>query len=159
MHRVTSRLTCRTASRPEAVGDGADIWSVEPEELGRYAEASHAEDDDFGQAGTLYREVMDGAQRAELVENIVRHASAEVSAEVQDRVVEYWTQVDSVLGARVGAGLKAPPRGDAGAGRGPSRRLAKSGQVPRSSRVGRLSKELQMCSRVRASSIAVRSRL
>ncbi len=79
------------------------IWAVEPAEIRSYAEARHAEDDDFGQAGTLYREVMDEAQRAELVDNVVGHASAEVSDEVQMRVVDYWTQVDSVLGARVDA--------------------------------------------------------
>ena len=101
------------SSRGPADSSGAAtaeaIWSLEPEDLRRYADARHAEDDDFGQAGTLYREVMDERQRAELVANVVRHASAEVSAEVQERVVAYWTQVDSVLGARVDAGLKVAP--------------------------------------------------
>ncbi len=81
------------------------IWAIEPAELARYADARHAEDDDFGQAGTLYREVMDEAGRQQLVANVVAHASDDVSAEVRERVVEYWTQVDSVLGARVAAGL------------------------------------------------------
>jgi catalase len=87
------------------------IWAVDPAEIRRYAEARHAEDDDFGQAGALYREVMEEGERARLVENIVAHASAEVSSEVQARVVEYWTQVDSVLGLRVDAGLEAAARG------------------------------------------------
>ncbi|HEX3240371.1 MAG TPA: catalase [Solirubrobacterales bacterium] len=87
------------------------IWAVDPAEIRRCAEARHAEDDDFGQAGTLYREVMDAGERARLVENIVRHASADVSSEVQARVVEYWTQVDSVLGLRVDAGLRASAGG------------------------------------------------
>ncbi len=48
---------------------GADIgWSVEAAEIGRYANAKHAEDDDFGQAGTLYREVMSDLDRDHLVE-------------------------------------------------------------------------------------------
>jgi catalase len=86
----------------------ADLsWSAEAAEIERYANARHSEDDDFGQAGTLYREVMDDAQRDELAENIVAHASLEVTAEVQERVVAYWTQVDSMLGARVAAGLRA----------------------------------------------------
>lgn len=93
------------------VGDpepGPDLgWSVDAEELRRYAEATHAEDDDFGQAGALYRDAMDEAEREELVANVVAHAGAEVSAEVQDRVVDYWTQVDAQLGARVAAGLAA----------------------------------------------------
>ena len=85
----------------------ADLtWSVEEGEIGRYANAKHADDDDFGQAGTLYREIMDDPQRDELVENIVGHASAEVSGEVQDRVVAYWTGVDAELGARVASGLQ-----------------------------------------------------
>ncbi len=100
-------LVNRVFSYPESgVEAAAAVWAVEPEEIDRYAGARHAEDDDFGQAGTLYREVMDEAQQAELVANIVAHASEEVSSEVQERVVAYWTQVDSVLGARVDAGLR-----------------------------------------------------
>ncbi|MGV1050193.1 MAG: catalase [Solirubrobacterales bacterium] len=93
---------------PVADGEnGADLsWDVEGGELGRYANPKHAEDDDFGQAGTLYREVMDDEKRDLLVENIVGHASAEVSGEVQDRVVAYWTQVDAELGSRVASGLQ-----------------------------------------------------
>ena len=84
----------------------ADLgWSVEAGELGRYAYDKHAEDDDFGQPGTLYREVMDEIDREHLVTNIVGHASDEVSAAMQQRVVAYWTSVDAQLGARVAAGL------------------------------------------------------
>jgi len=79
---------------------------VAGEEIGRYANAKHPEDDDFGQAGALYRETMSDSDRDELVENIVGHASAEVTSEVQERVVEYWTNVDAELGQRVDAGLK-----------------------------------------------------
>jgi catalase len=92
--------------RGAAAGLGSGLgWSVEAEELRRFAAAVHAEDDDFGQAGTLYREVMGDRERAELVANIVRHASADVTDEVRERVVDYWTQVDAELGARVAAGL------------------------------------------------------
>ncbi|MEZ5076299.1 MAG: catalase [Solirubrobacterales bacterium] len=92
--------------RGAAAGSAAG-WSVEAEELRRYADAVHAEDDDFGQAGTLYREVMSEAEREELIANIVGHASDEVTDEVQDRVADYWTQVDAELGSKVGAGLAA----------------------------------------------------
>jgi catalase len=92
--------------RGAGAGLGSGLgWSVEAEELRRFAAAVHAEDDDFGQAGTLYREVMGDRERAELVANIVRHASADVTDEVRERVVDYWTQVDAELGARVAAGL------------------------------------------------------
>jgi catalase len=90
-------------AEPMSVADVS--WSAQAAEIERYANARHAEDDDFGQAGTLYRDVMDDGQRAELVRNVVRHAGAEVSDEVQDRVVDYWTQVDAELGSRVAAGL------------------------------------------------------
>jgi catalase len=93
---------------PEADPErGADLgWSVAAGELGRYEYEKHAEDDDFGQAGTLYREVMSDTDRAHLVSNIVAHASNRVSGETQLRVVAYWTLVDPQLGAQVAAGLE-----------------------------------------------------
>jgi catalase len=92
---------------PQADPEGApDLgWSVEAGELGRYAYEKHAEDDDFGQPGTLYRDVMDDGEKAALVENIVGHASDGTSDEMQQRVIAYWTRVDTDLGARVAAGL------------------------------------------------------
>src|SRR6202035_2865272 len=81
---------------------GADLrWTVTGGELGRYAYEKHAEDDDFGQAGTLYRDVMNDTDRDHLVTNIVNHASDEVGTELQLRVIAYWANVDSQLGARV----------------------------------------------------------
>jgi catalase len=92
---------------PEADPErGADLgWSVEAGELGRYAYKKHAEDDDFGQARTLYRQIMSDTDREHLVANIVAHASNRVSSETQLRVVAYWTNVDAQLGAQVAAGL------------------------------------------------------
>ena len=78
---------------------------VEAGEIGRYAYDLHAEDDDFGQAGTLVRDVMDDTDREHLASNIVGHASQDVSDDVQRRVIGYWTGVDADLGARVAAGL------------------------------------------------------
>jgi catalase len=80
-------------------------WWVEAAEMGRYAYDKHADDDDFIQAGALYRDVMTPVDRDNLVANIVAHASDDVSGGVQVRVVAYWTQVDSELGERVAAGL------------------------------------------------------
>jgi catalase len=48
---------------------------------------------------------MTPTDREHLVTNIVAHASDGVSADVQARVIEYWTNVDGELGARVAAGL------------------------------------------------------
>jgi catalase len=80
-------------------------WMVEAGEIGRYAYDLHAEDDDFGQAGTLVRDVMDDTDRDHLASNIIGHASKEVSDDVQRRVIAYWTSVDADIGARVAAGL------------------------------------------------------
>jgi len=85
---------------------GADLsWAVPGGELGRYAYDKHAQDDDFGQPGTLYREVMSDTDREHLVTNIVGHATNRVSDETQSRVIAYWSSVDPDLGAQVAAGL------------------------------------------------------
>jgi catalase len=80
-------------------------WQVEAGELGRYPYVEHAEDDDFVQAGALYRDVMTDMDREHLATNIIAHAGDGVTPEIQDRVVGYWTNVDAGLGARVAAGL------------------------------------------------------
>jgi catalase len=92
---------------PEADPElGLDLsWSVAGAEIGRYANARHPQDDDFGQPGALYREVMSDTDRDHLVTNIVGHASDGVATETQLRVVAYWMAVDADLGARVASGL------------------------------------------------------
>ena len=99
----------------------ADLgWSVEAGELGRYAYEKHADDDDFGQPGTMYRDVMSATDRDHLAANIVGHASDHVSADIQRRVIAYWTNVDSGLGGKVAAGLgynDSEGTGDAAAAR------------------------------------------
>jgi catalase len=80
-------------------------WWVEAAELGRYAYEKHAEDDDFVQAGALYRDVMSETDCEHLAGNIIGHASKDVSDDVKNRVVQYWTNVDAALGARVAGGL------------------------------------------------------
>jgi catalase len=81
-------------------------WHVEAAELGRYPQQLHAEDDDFGQPGTLVRHVLNDTEREHLATNIIAHASDGVSTEVQNRVIEYWTSVDTNLGGTVADGLK-----------------------------------------------------
>jgi catalase len=102
---------------PKADTDkGADLtWSVASGEIGRYDYQHHAEDDDFSQAGMLYRKVMSATDQDHLVANIVAHASDRVSTEVQHRVVRYWEQVDPQLGAKVAEGLRLSSSTDAGA--------------------------------------------
>jgi catalase len=93
------------AADPAAHGNDAG-WQNDGE-LVRAAATLHAEDDDFGQAGTLVREVLDDAARDRLVGNIIGHVSAVTIPELRERVIQYWTNVDATLGARVAAGL--PP--------------------------------------------------
>ncbi|GAA4904379.1 catalase [Tessaracoccus lubricantis] len=68
--------------------------------LVRAAITRHAEDDDFGQAGTLVREVYDEAQRERLVETVAGGLS-QCRPEVQERGFWYWKQVDENVGQRI----------------------------------------------------------
>ncbi|MGH3546186.1 MAG: catalase [Mycobacteriales bacterium] len=84
---------------------GADLnWSTDGEMV-RSAYQLHAADDDFGQPGTLVREVLDDAARARLAANIIGHLGAGVSGPVRERAVAYWRGVDENLGAAVAKGL------------------------------------------------------
>jgi catalase len=67
----------------------------------RSAYVSHAEDDDWGQAGTLVRTVMDDAARDRLVSNIAGHLLDGVTAPVLNRAVQYWQSIDTAVGDRV----------------------------------------------------------
>ena len=93
---------------PKADPDFMDtVWGVDGAEMIRAAATLHSEDDDFGQPGTLVREVMNDAEREHLASNIIGHATNAVTPEIQRRVVEYWTNVDADLGARVAAGIQS----------------------------------------------------
>ncbi|MCV7314206.1 catalase [Mycolicibacillus parakoreensis] len=76
-------------------------------ELIRQAYTLRADDDDFGQAGALVRDVMDDEQRKRLADNIIGHVSGGVREPVLSRVFEYWRNVDPDLGARVEQGVRA----------------------------------------------------
>ena len=67
----------------------------------RKAYTLRRDDDDFGQAGTLVREVLDDAARERLVGNIVGHLKDGVSEPVLQRALEYWHNVDKTLGDRI----------------------------------------------------------
>jgi catalase len=96
-------------------------WTVDGGEILRSAYTPRADDDDFGQPGTMYREVLDDPAKDRLVNNIVGHATNAVSGPVQERVIQYWTSVDSDLGSRVAQGIKGSngSEPDAGAANAP----------------------------------------
>jgi len=75
----------------------------------RAAYSRHAEDDDWGQPGTMVREVLDDAARDRLVGNIVGHLRGGVTEPVLQRAFQYWRNVDKDLGDRVEAGVRAQP--------------------------------------------------
>ena len=76
-------------------------------DLVRAAYVKHAEDDDFGQAGTLYRDVFDDAAKERFVHNITNKMMAITNKEIEERVYEYWGKVDADLETKVRESLAA----------------------------------------------------
>ncbi|MGW3293871.1 catalase [Streptomyces xiamenensis] len=70
-------------------------------EMVRAAYTLHSEDDDFGQAGTMVRTVLDDAARTRLVSNVAGHLKVDVSPPVLRRALDYWRSVDAALGDRI----------------------------------------------------------
>jgi catalase len=88
--------------RPFADGAAApeESWAVDGEMVRRAYEL-HAEDDDFGQPGTLVREVFDDAQRDRLVAQVSGSLLGGVRGEVLERSLRYWTSIDAGVGKRI----------------------------------------------------------
>ena len=80
----------------------------------RTAYTLRPEDDDWGQPGTLVREVLDDDARDRLADNIIGHVSDGVKEPVLSRVFEYWTNVDPDLGKKVEEGVRGKANGDGG---------------------------------------------
>jgi len=80
-------------------------WQADGE-LVRSAYVDHAEDDDWGQPGTMVREVMDDDARARLVDNVVGHLLNGVSEPVLERAFEYWHNIDKEIGDRIESGVR-----------------------------------------------------
>jgi catalase len=76
---------------------GIGGWQADGE-LQRSAASLHAEDDDFTQAGTLYRDVFSDAGRARFVETVTDALTGIRSSEIRERAITYWTNVDEDLG-------------------------------------------------------------
>ncbi|MEU3270361.1 catalase [Saccharomonospora sp. NPDC006951] len=73
----------------------------------RSAYVSHDQDDDWGQPGTLVRDVMDDAARDRLVHNVVGHLLNKVTEPVLKRAFEYWRNIDAGIGERIESGVRA----------------------------------------------------
>jgi catalase len=83
-----------------ALTDDAGLFAADGEMV-RAAYTLHAEDDDFGQPGTLVREVMDDGARDRLVSNVAGHLLDGVSEKVLARAFEYFRRVDKQIGDRI----------------------------------------------------------
>lgn len=92
------------AADPERYPEAA-TWEASGDFV-RQAYTLRKDDDDFGQAGTLVREVMDDAARERLVSNVVGHLKGGVSEPVLERAFEYWRNVDPEIGARIEKGVR-----------------------------------------------------
>ncbi len=92
---------------PQADGKrypGVEIWAADGDMV-RAAYSLRKDDDDFGQPGTLVREVMDDDARTRLVSNVVGHLKAGVSKPVLKRALEYWRNIDKDIGDRIAKGV------------------------------------------------------
>jgi catalase len=110
MHNVTDPVYAPNSyagpTADPALTDDGGHWYADGDMV-RAAYTLHAEDDDWGQPGTMVRDVLDDAARARLVDNIVGHLLNGVSAPVLGRAFEYWRNVDKNLGDSIEAGVAA----------------------------------------------------
>ncbi len=81
-------------------------WAADGD-IVRSAYVDHAEDDDFGQPGTLVRDVLDDAARDRLADNVAGHLLDGVSEPVLLRAFEYWRTIDADLGATIEERVRA----------------------------------------------------
>jgi len=88
----------------EAAGEGT--WESDGE-LVRSAATLHVEDDDFGQAGTLYRVIFDDAAKERFLDTLVGQYNSLTVDRVRERFLGYWTSVDADLGAKLAEAVSA----------------------------------------------------
>lgn len=109
----------RSVYAPNSFGDS---WSDEEGpvengweadgELTRHAYELRADDDDFGQPGTLVREVFDDEGRDEFVKTVAGALDGVVEP-VLSNAFQYWKNVDPVIGQRIEDAVKANEAGGA----------------------------------------------
>jgi len=95
----------------DAARAGEVNWEADGE-LIRAAQTLRADDDDFGQAGTLYREVFTDEEKARFHDVLVGQYEALTVEDVKQRFLQYWTNVDAGLGQTLRSRVAA---GDSGA--------------------------------------------
>lgn len=86
---------------PDLVKDDNTWSSGVTDDMTREAYTLREDDDDWGQAGTLVRDVFGDAERDRLVANAAGHLSDGVSNKVLARALEYWRNIDRDIGDRI----------------------------------------------------------
>jgi len=81
------------------------LWYTDGEMV-RQAYTLRADDDDWSQAGTLVREVLDNAARDRLASNVIGHVLSGVKEPVLSRVFQYWKNIDPDLGKKIEEGVR-----------------------------------------------------
>jgi catalase len=82
------------------------LWHLDGDMI-RAAYTPRRDDDDWGQAGTMVRNVLDDAARDRLVSNITGQLLNGVTEPVLERAFQYWKNVDQTLGDKVEKGVRA----------------------------------------------------
>jgi catalase len=80
-------------------------WHADSEML-RAAYTPRRDDDDWGQAGTLVRQILDDAAHDRLASNITSHLLDGVTEPVLQRAFQYWKNVDHTLGDKIEKGIR-----------------------------------------------------
>jgi catalase len=80
------------------------LWHADGD-MKRTVYTLRAADDDWGQAGTLLRDVMDDAERERLVSNVAGHLRNGVTEQVLERAFEYWKNIDKETGEKIEAAV------------------------------------------------------
>ncbi|MDQ3156188.1 MAG: catalase [Actinomycetota bacterium] len=84
----------------DLTGEVEDGWETDGAMM-RAAYTLRPEDDDFGQAGTLVREVWNDEQREAFVQTVAGHLLGGVEGDVLERAFDYWKNVDAETGKRI----------------------------------------------------------
>jgi catalase len=85
---------------PDRAAEG--VWETDGG-LVHAAATLHSEDSDFGQAGTLYREVFSDEAKSRFLATLIGQRNSLTVPEIKERFFEYWTNVDADLGAKLRA--------------------------------------------------------
>ncbi|WP_396837266.1 catalase [Mobilicoccus sp.] len=114
-----------STGRPYSDEDARDETGWEADgEMVRCSQILRADDDDFGQAGALVRDVMDDSARDRFVVTVAGALLQDVTDPVLERAFWYWKNVDAEIGERIEAEVRRG-QADGGPGNDPDKAKAK----------------------------------